>query len=95
MLVFRVKWLSALDYKLLSGIADQLGYDHYSGLYLYRLNPIKAARIGLDRTLHILGRVNVYLPSDLREIIRSLSSEGVDVYFTLETPAYSLIHGLS
>jgi len=86
LLVFRVKWVSVLDYKLLMSIADYVGYDPYSKLYLYRLNPVKAARVGLDETMNILSRVNVYLPSELRDVIKTLSKDCVDAYFTLEPP---------
>jgi len=86
LLVFRVKWVSVLDYKLLMSIADYVGYDPHSKLYLYRLNPVKAARVGLDKTMNILSRVNVYLPSELRDVIKTLNKECVDAYFELEPP---------
>ncbi len=84
MLTFRVKWLSALDYKKLGLVADYIGYDKDAGLNVYRLNPAKAASIGLDRTIEILGKLGVYLPENVKEKIGELEGENVDTLLVSE-----------
>ncbi len=67
-------------------IADAIGFDENSSLLLYRLNPVKAARIGFQKTLYILNCVDVYVPDDIKLLIKSLEEERIDLYFMLETP---------
>ena len=86
MLIIRVKWLKAVDYKLLRLLADFVGYDSELNLYVYRLNPVKAAKMGLDRVLEIANRLNVYIPLEVRKVIKQLSDRDVDAYFVLEKP---------
>jgi len=86
LLIFRVKWLRAIDYKLLKSLADFIGYDSNLNLYVYRLNPVKAARIGLGKVLEIANKLNIYIPLDVRKLIKQLSDKGVDAYFILEKP---------
>jgi len=85
-LIFRVKWLTAYEYKMVHTIADPIGFDRESGIQLYRLNPVKAAKIGLDETLTILSRVHTYLPSNIRDLIKRLSEKKADIYLVLERP---------
>ncbi len=84
MLLFRVKWLSALDYKILSRVADYVRYDREFKLSVYRLNPVKAAKVGLEETVKILEKHGVYIPENVVEKIKTIENEGADVYLDFE-----------
>jgi len=101
-LVFRVKLpLPSSLYRDVNLVADPIGFDEGSSLWLYRLNPVKAAKAGLQKTLSILDGVGVYVPDDVKNAIALLENSNVDVYFVLETPdivvytdSRSLLRGL-
>ena len=81
-LEFRVKIRSALDLKILSKIGDQVGFDLKHGLYIYRLNPVKASSLKSEELEEILNRYRIVLPEEtLRYVDRF---RGVDVVFELK-----------
>lgn len=87
-LIFRVKGSTtqlhcSLNVNL---IADLIASDETSSLLLYRLNPIKASRAGLERTISILDSVGVHLSDEMKLLIESLERDACDVYFVLEPP---------
>ena len=84
MLLFRVRWVTALDAKVLGKVADYVRYDSRFRFSVYRLNPVKSAKYGFLRTLSFLSKIGVYVPENIREIIGEVSRENVDVYITFE-----------
>ena len=84
MLLFRVKWVSILDYKVLAKVADHVRYDREFKLNIYRLNPVKAAKVGLNNTIKILRKQNVYVPENVIEKIRVIEEKDADVYLDFE-----------
>jgi len=84
-LIFRVKALTTSSlYRDINLVADSIGFDKSSSLWLYRLNPVKAAKAGFQKTLSILEKVGVYVSEDIRGLIESLEKDYVDVYLSLE-----------
>jgi superfamily II DNA or RNA helicase len=86
-LIFRVKALTTSSlYRDINLVADSIGFDKSSSLWLYRLNPVKAAKVGFQETLSILEKAGVYVSEDVRSLIESLEKDNVDVYLSLELP---------
>ena len=85
MFKFRVKWLSALDYKMISQIADYIGFDYDSRLHIYRLNPVKAAQVGSEKVVKILMKLNTYVPSEVIDKIKELEKVKPDVLIELSS----------
>lgn len=84
MFTFRLRWINALNYRRLIQISDYIGYDPSSRLNVYKLNPVKAAKMGLKETEKILTDLNVYVPSKVKELIGELEEGKIDVYVGLE-----------
>jgi superfamily II DNA or RNA helicase len=85
--VFRIKSiLPSSIHRDVNLVADPIEFDENSSLWLYRLNPVKASKAGLQKTLSILDSVGVYVPEDVKNLIASLEGSGIDVYFVLEVP---------
>ena len=94
MFIFRVKTLATASfYRDLNLIADPIEFDKSSSLWLYRLNPVKAARVGLQKALSILEKANIYIPDEVKNTIESLEKDCIDVYLTLEPPDVVLYTG--
>ena len=85
MFKFRVKWLSALDYKMISLIADYIGFDYDSKLHIYRLNPVKAAHVGLEKVVKILAKLNTYIPTEVINRIKELEKIKPDILIELSS----------
>jgi len=83
-MLFRVRWLTALDLKVLGEVADYVRYDYKFGFSVYRLNPVKAAKFGLENTVNFLSKIKVYVPENVRELISDISRKNIDVYVTFE-----------
>lgn len=83
---FRVRLSSPQISSTLNLVADPVAFDEASSLHLYRLNPVKASRAGLEKTLSILSSMGVHLPSDVELLIESLERDYCDAYFVLEPP---------
>ena len=84
MLLFRVRWVSVLDYKVLTEVADYVRYDREFKLNVYRLNPVKVAKVGLDKAIKILEKQNIYVPENVIEKIRVIKEKNADVYLDFE-----------
>lgn len=84
MLLFRVRWITALDFKKLTNVSDYVKYDSKFGFNIYRLNPVKAAKYGLENTINFLSKYGVYIPENIRKVINDISKNNVDVYITFE-----------
>ncbi|MCC6057702.1 MAG: hypothetical protein LM568_02150, partial [Desulfurococcaceae archaeon] len=85
--VFRIKSiLPSSIHRDVNLVADPIEFDESSSLWLYRLNPVKASKVGLQKTLSVLDSVGVYVSEDVKNLIASLEGSGIDVYFVLETP---------
>ncbi|MEM4942663.1 MAG: DEAD/DEAH box helicase [Ignisphaera sp.] len=84
MLVFRIKnsdVLSAFEIDMLNAIADKI---REGVLPLYRLNPVKVAKYGIERTLKLLEDLNVYVPEDVQRVIREIARDSIDVYIDFD-----------
>jgi len=85
--VFRVKLpLPSSLHRDVNLVADPIGFDKGSSLWLYRLNPVKAAKAGLQKTLSILDSVGAYVPEEVKNAIASLEGSNADAYLVLEAP---------
>jgi DNA or RNA helicases of superfamily II len=85
--VFRVKLpLPSSLHRDVNLVADPIGFDKGSSLWLYRLNPVKAAKAGLQKTLSILDSVGAYVPEEVKNAITSLEGSNADAYLVLEAP---------
>lgn len=95
--IFRVKRLATTSNSSVNVdlIADAIASDGDSSLLLYRLNPAKAVKVGLQKTISILDSIGVYLPAEIRSLIESLERECIDVYLTLESPDIIVYTGSS
>uniref|UniRef100_A0A7J3I8N3 DEAD/DEAH box helicase n=1 Tax=Ignisphaera aggregans TaxID=334771 RepID=A0A7J3I8N3_9CREN len=95
--VFRVKKLATTSDSSVNVdlIADAIVSGGDSSLLLYRLNPVKAAKVGFQRAISILDSIGVYLPAEIKSLIESLEREYIDVYLTLESPDIIMYTGSS
>jgi len=82
--LFRVRWVTALDVKVLEEVADFVRYDSKFRLSVYRFNPVKAAKFGSEKVYSFLHKLGVYVPKDVREIVNEISKENAGVYITFE-----------
>ncbi len=80
MLVFRTGRLSSNEWDLASSIADYMGTDRSTGLRLFRINPVKASRLGIEGFQRILERLGVTVPQSLVDTVRNLAEKQVDLY---------------
>jgi len=80
MLVFRTRRLSGEEWGRVTSIADYIGTDKATGLRLFRLNPAKAARLGVEETRVILAELGVAAPRSILDKIGELEKLRVDLY---------------
>lgn len=71
-------------------VADLMHFDERTNAWVYRLNPVKAAKLGLSKALEILGKLGVNLGGEVLELLKSLETEKPDVYLLLEPPYIKL-----
>lgn len=86
-LIFRVKpLLTALYLRNIEMISEKL---RQGDAPLYRLNPVKAAKYGVNNVFKLLEDVGVYVPEEIRNLVNNLALDSIDMY--IDYDEYSLI----
>lgn len=84
MLLFRVNFknLKNFDVRVLDSIADRIDEDILTTVY--RLNPVKLVKYGVEKGLEFLENLNVYIPEDIRVKIIEIARHNVDMYIDFD-----------
>ncbi|MEM1559997.1 MAG: DEAD/DEAH box helicase [Ignisphaera sp.] len=77
-LIFRIKYSTTTFYLSdLENIADKIRHNNY---VLFRLNPVKVIKYGVNNAFETLSNIGVYVPEEIRKLIENLAKDPVDVY---------------
>ncbi|MEM1644315.1 MAG: DEAD/DEAH box helicase [Ignisphaera sp.] len=76
-LIFRIKHSPTSYIHSLENIADKIYHNSY---ILYRLNPVKVIKYGVNNAFEILNNIGVYVPEEICKLIENLAQDLIDVY---------------